>query len=58
MLYSLQIISKFFPSGAVIMSAGPDMYGPPRDCKVEFGREDKSAAMYSAFDGAACSWPG
>jgi hypothetical protein len=34
------------------------MYGPPRDCKGEFGREDKSAAMYSAFDGAACSWPG
>jgi hypothetical protein len=25
------------------------MYGPPRDCKGKFGREDKSAAMYSAF---------
>jgi hypothetical protein len=36
----------------------PRMYGPPRDCKYQFGREDKSAAMYSAFDGAACSWPG
>ena len=27
------------------------MYGPPRDCKGKFGREDKSAAMYSAFGG-------
>jgi hypothetical protein len=25
------------------------MYGPPRDCKGKFGREDKSAQMYSAF---------
>jgi len=27
----------------------PRMYGPPRDCKGKFGREDKSAQMYSAF---------
>ena len=26
------------------------MYGPPRDCKGKFGREDKSAQMYSAFE--------
>jgi hypothetical protein len=25
------------------------MYGPPQDCKGKFGREDKSAQMYSAF---------
>jgi hypothetical protein len=25
------------------------MYGPPRDGKGKFGREDKSAQMYSAF---------
>ena len=25
------------------------MYGPPRDCKGKFGREDRSAQMYSAF---------
>jgi hypothetical protein len=23
------------------------MYGPPQDCKGKFGREDKSAQMYS-----------
>jgi hypothetical protein len=28
------------------------MYGPPRDCKGKsYVREDKSAAMYSAFGG-------
>jgi len=27
----------------------PEMYGPPQDCKGKFGREDKSAQMYSAF---------
>ena len=27
----------------------PIMYGPPLDCKGKFGREDKSAQMYSAF---------
>jgi hypothetical protein len=27
----------------------PTMYGPPQDCKGKFGREDKSAQMYSAF---------
>ena len=26
-----------------------EMYGPPQDCKGKFGREDKSAQMYSAF---------
>jgi hypothetical protein len=31
------------------------MHCPPRDCKDKFGREDKSAAMYAAFDGDACS---
>ena len=25
------------------------MYGPPRDCKGKFDREDKSGRMYSAF---------
>jgi hypothetical protein len=25
------------------------MYGPPQDCKGKFGREDKSAQMYTAF---------
>ena len=29
----------------------PGMYGPPQDCKGKFGREDKSAQMYSAFGG-------
>ena len=33
------------------------MYGPPRDCKGKFGREDKSAQMYSAF-GWKISSPG
>ena len=32
-----------------IILQGTDMYGPPRDCKGKFGREDKSAQMYSAF---------
>jgi hypothetical protein len=26
------------------------MYGPPQDCKGKFGRKDKSAQMYSAFE--------
>jgi hypothetical protein len=33
------------------------MYGPPQDCKGKFGREDKSAQMYSAFGGDQLSWP-
>ena len=33
------------------------MYGPPQDCKGKFGREDKSAQMYSAFGGGQLSWP-
>jgi hypothetical protein len=32
------------------MLAFPIMYGPPQDCKGKFGREDKSAQMYSAFE--------
>jgi len=27
----------------------PEMYGPPQDCKGKFGREDKSAQMYSSI---------
>ena len=26
-----------------------EMYGPPQDCKGKFGREDKSAQMYSSI---------
>jgi hypothetical protein len=31
------------------------MYGPPRDCKGKFGREDKSAQMYSSIRTKALS---
>jgi len=34
------------------------MYGPPHDCKGKLrDGGDKSAQMYSAFDGDLLSWP-
>jgi hypothetical protein len=47
-------LSVYLPS----LSAGGSvkgMYGPPRDCKGYFGREDKSAQMYSSIRAKALS---